>query len=82
MVAFTGGFVKFQEYNGKALLSDLRMGQEPHYVFTFALAERDDAQPNGWRNIKSVGVGQRGDPGQLLAWLWPRLLGHPLPPPR
>jgi inner membrane protein len=82
MVGFTSGFVKFKEENGRALLSDLRMGQEPHYVFTFALAERDGAQPNGWRDMKSVGVGQRGDPGKLLAWLWPRLLGQPLPPPR
>ena len=82
MVAFTSGFVKFQEENGIALLSDLRMGQEPNYVFTFALAERDSSQPNGWRDVKSMGVGQLADPGKWLAWLWPRLLGQPLPPPR
>jgi inner membrane protein len=82
MVAFTNGFVKLHEENGKALLSDLRMGQEPHYVFAFTLAERDPARPNGWRDMKSVSVGQRADPGKWLAWLWPRLLGQPLPPPR
>jgi inner membrane protein len=46
MLAFTDGFVKLQEKNGEALLSDLRMGQEPGYVFTFVLAERDATHPN------------------------------------
>jgi inner membrane protein len=82
LTAFTGGFVKLQEKNGKALLSDLRMGQEPGYVFTFAIAERDAQQPNGWRDLPSSNVGERGDAGKLFAWLWPRMLGQSLPPPR
>ena len=82
LTAFTGGFVKLQEKNGKALLSDLRMGQEPGYVFTFAIAERDAQQLNGWRDLPAVNVGERGDAGKLFAWLWPRMLGQALPPPR
>jgi inner membrane protein len=82
MLAFTNGFVKLHEKDGKALLSDLRMGQEPHYVFAFALAEQDATQPNGWRDMKSVSAGERGDPKKFFAWLLPRLLGQQQTPPR
>jgi hypothetical protein len=56
------------------------MGQEPGYIFEFAVAQ---GKPNpGWREIGYTTVGSRGDIDALLAWLWPRIAGSGLPPPR
>ena len=82
MIAFTNGFVKFEEKGGKALLSDLRMGQEPYYVFTFKLAQRDPEQSSGWRYVKSINTEKRSDADRMLQWLWLRMLGQTLEPPR
>jgi hypothetical protein len=49
-------------------------------VFEFAVAR---GTPNpGWREIPYSTVGSRGDAGALLDWLWPRIAGSKLPPPR
>jgi len=83
--AFTHGFFKMQQQSGKAVLTDLRMGQAPSYVFSFALAEQPAgaaATANTWQPITPVTVGSRSSAGEVLRWLWPRLLGQPLPPPR
>jgi inner membrane protein len=79
IAAFSKGFYKLQLDGARVLLSDLRMGQEPNYVFTFAVAERRSppvplATP--------VQVGTRPDLQRGLPWLWRRALGEPLPPPR
>jgi inner membrane protein len=79
IAAFSKGFYKLSEEDGRVLITDLRMGQEPGYVFSFAVAERHSPlaalEP-------AVQVGRRMDVDRGLAWLWPRLLGEPLPPPR
>jgi len=85
LASFTHGFFKIQQQSGKAVLSDLRMGQEPNYAFSFALAEQPAGvagTDNSWQTITPVTVGGRSDTGKLLNWLWPRVLGQPLPPPR
>ena len=88
MAAFTHGFFKMQEQSGKAVLTDLRMGQEPNFAFSFALAKQPagasgTSQGTGnWQTIAPVAVGTTGNVGKTLSWLWPRLLGQPLPPPR
>jgi inner membrane protein len=79
MTRFTNGFVKMVEKDSKAVLCDLRMGQEPTYVFCFQLAQREGAV---WQALTSVNVGTRADAGKAWAWLWPRMLGQQLPPPR
>jgi inner membrane protein len=79
MTKFSDGFVKMYEQDAKAVLCDLRMGQEPTYVFCFQLAQREGAV---WKAITSVNVGGRADAGKAWAWLWPRMLGQQLPPPR
>jgi inner membrane protein len=79
MAWFTDGFFKMEERDGKAILSDLRMGQEPNYVFAFALAQRQS--PN-FAAITPLAVGSRGDTAKGLAWIWTRLKGHDTPPPR
>lgn len=77
LARFTHGFYKLHERDGRAWITDLRMGQEPHYVFSFLVAQRGSA----WRPVVPENQGTRGDTGQSLAWLWRRLLGEDLPPP-
>ncbi len=79
MAWFTHGFYGLREVKGQLLLADLRMGQEPHYVFQFALAQRDGA---GWKEIAPLAQGSRGDAAKALPWLWNRIKGIEAPPPR
>jgi inner membrane protein len=79
MAWFSHGFFKMHERDGVAVITDLRMGQEPGYVFAFAVAQRTSPQ---FRPITPVAVGGRIVVGRALAWYWPRLLGARLPPPR
>jgi len=79
IAAFSQGFFKLHIDGARVLISDLRMGQEPNYVFSFAVAERHSA-PVALR--PSVQVSSRPDLARGLPWLWRRALGEPLPPPR
>ncbi len=77
--AFSHGFWTMWERDGRAGIADLRMGQEPHYTFRFAVAERR-SPPMALAAPQQVG--SRPDVPRALAWLWRRALGEPLPPPR
>ena len=79
IAAFSKGFFKLQDEGGRVLLSDLRMGQEPAYLFTFAVAERRSPPV---ALDKPEHVGRRPDIERGLPWLWRRMWGEPLPPPR
>jgi inner membrane protein len=79
MAWFTHGFYSLREIKGQLLLADLRMGQEPNYVFQFALAQREGA---AWKDIAPVSQGNRGDAAKALPWLWARIKGVEAPPPR
>jgi len=79
IAAFSKGFFKLQDDGGRVLLSDLRMGQEPAYLFTFAVAERHSPPV---ALDKPEQVGRRPDIERGLPWLWQRMWGNPLPPPR
>ncbi len=80
MAWFTGGFYSLREVRGEAVLSDLRMGQEPSYIFQFALARREGS---AWKAITPISrAGNRGDAAKALPWLWARIKGHDVPPPR
>ncbi|TAG64735.1 MAG: metal-dependent hydrolase, partial [Burkholderiales bacterium] len=80
MAWFTDGFFRIKERDGKVTLADLRMGQEPNYVFEFAVAERRGER---FAEVRpTMAVGQRGDPSAGLAWIWQRLKGNVIPPPR
>jgi inner membrane protein len=79
IAAFSKGFYALREDQGRVLLSDLRMGQEPAYFFTFAVAERHSAPVELHPTLQ---VGTRPDTRRVLPWLWRRALGEPLPPPR
>ena len=69
----------FHGQRGRIGITDLRMGQEPTYIFRFVVAERHSppvALPH------AVQLGSRPDLGRGLAWLWRRAAGDRLPPPR
>jgi inner membrane protein len=79
VAAFSKGFYALREAEGRVLLSDLRMGQEPTYIFTFAVAERgSDFKPL----VPALQVGARPDPAKLMPWLARRIGGEAIPPPR
>jgi inner membrane protein len=77
--AFSKGFYRLRQDGDRVLVSDLRMGQEPAYFFTFAVAQRRSAvtalEP-------AQQLGSRPDVRRVLPWLWRRMWGEPLPAPR
>jgi inner membrane protein len=79
MAWFTHGFYSLREVKGQAILTDLRMGQEPNFVFQFALAQREGTS---WKEITPQEQGNRGDAAKALPWLWARIKGQDIPPPR
>jgi inner membrane protein len=62
------------------VITDLRMGQEPFYVFSFVVAQGAGAALAAVQPTQQVG--SRPDLQRALDWLWPRMWGQPLPPPR
>ena len=80
IAAFSRGFYKLSAGDGgQVLVTDLRMGQEPTYVFSFAVAERHSA-PVVLTPPRRVGA--RIDLERGLPWLWRRLSGEAVAPPR
>jgi inner membrane protein len=79
IAAFSKGFYKLQQDGARVLITDLRMGQEPNYTFSFAVAERRSALAP---LAVPEQVGSRPDLARALPWLWRRMRGEPLPPPR
>lgn len=77
--AFAQGFVRYSEHAGVLRITDLRMGQEPHYAFAFDVAERD--AKGAWRALPPRAAGSRADIGPSLRWLVRRIAGHDDPAP-
>jgi inner membrane protein len=83
MAWFTRGFYSLRDVKGQLELTDLRMGQEPNYVFRFILAERvGESGSTAWKAVEPRQIGDRGDAGRALPWLWARIKGVDEPPPR
>jgi inner membrane protein len=81
IAAFSRGFYRLhQDADGLVAITDLRMGQEPAYVFSFAVAQAH-SPPVPLAVPRAIG-GRPADPGPALRWLGRRMLGEPLPPPR
>lgn len=79
LARFSHGFFKMADRDGAIVMSDLRMGQEPHYSFNFTVGRRQNpaivaVTPRRFRAQHDLREG--------LPWLWRRALGDPLPPPR
>lgn len=81
MAWFTRGLYKLEERDGRLRITDLRMGQEPAYTFSFALARREGERVVPLPAPVAVG-GRPRDIGAALAWVARRALGERLPPPR
>ncbi len=75
---FSDGFYRLRKQDGDLLLADLRMGQEPSYVFEFNIGPPPDSTPLSYPVATQIGA--RGDIGVVLPWLRARLLGQDLPP--
>lgn len=72
IAAFSQGFYKMQASEaGSVRLTDLRMGQEPSYSFSFDLGQPAEV---GTAPIRQMSL--RADIGKALPWLWERLLGR------
>ena len=76
---FANGFVRYDEQGGALRITDLRMGQEPNYVFSFAIAER--SADGSLRTVTPRAVGTQGDIGEAWDWLLLRVAGHAMPSP-
>ncbi len=73
---FTHGFYRVSERDGRVVITDLRMGVEPVYVFSFAVGERAGAIS---RPIEPVQLEPaRPGPGQVARLL--RRVAGPAPP--
>ncbi len=76
---FSDGFYRLHQRDGHLWVTDLRMGQEPHYSFDFDLGPPGQAMA-GETPPPAQREGLRADLGTALPWLKARLLGQDLPP--
>ncbi|WP_418318183.1 metal-dependent hydrolase [Piscinibacter sakaiensis] len=77
---FSHGFFGLSQRDEQVLISDLRMGQEPSYIFTFVVARRlaDRLNPLDVPRM----AGSRPDVAAGLRWIWRRAAGERIAPPR
>jgi inner membrane protein len=76
---FSHGFFKLSRHGDRVFVSDLRMGQEPNYTFSFEVARQLALlEPLG----APRSAGRRPDAARALPWLWRRALGEEVAPPR
>jgi len=75
---FSKGFYALRDTGRQIHITDLRMGQHPYFVFSFAFAEHH-SEPIA--PIEPIHVRNRIPLRPGLAWLWRRLIGEDLPSP-
>lgn len=71
---FNHGFVRASIEGDRLLLSDLRMGLEPDYVFTFAVARRVDGS---WKPIEPEHIETSLPVRERIDGLWARIWSEP-----
>lgn len=77
LTAFSHGFIKATTMeDGQLRITDLRMGQEPDYVFNFDLGPLDAVG-----SVPAVHVSERPPAGPALRWIGRRMWGRDVPPP-
>jgi inner membrane protein len=59
---FSHGFLKTEVIDDQLIISDLRMGLEPDYVFRFAISDKKSGE---WRPITPLKIGTRYDRSKL-----------------
>jgi inner membrane protein len=77
LTAFSRGFVKLSATpEGQLRVTDLRMGQEPNYIFNFDLGPL-----NAVGSVPATQVSERPPAGPALRWVGRRMWGNDLAPP-
>ena len=76
---FNHGFMKAEERDGRLILSDLRMGAEPDYIFNFAVARRNSPT---WREIPVEQLDWPWNAAERLGAMWDRIWAEPAEPVR
>ena len=76
---FSKGFYALADDGRYVTITDLRMGQHPYYAFTFAFAEHQSVP---LREIEPIRYGRRMPFDEGIDWLWRRVRGERLSPPR
>jgi inner membrane protein len=74
---FTHGFLKAERHDGRLVLSDLRMGAEPDYIFRYVVAESDEQ--GNWRPIPVERLEWTFDNRAHLGKIWRRIWHSPDP---
>lgn len=72
---FSKGFSRYEQRGDEFVVTDLRMGSEPWYVFSFAVARQ---QGGGWQAIHPRQLDPGPVPDDSLAQLWRLIKGLPL----
>lgn len=72
---FSHGFYSLQDIDSNIVITDLRMGTEPRYYFSFDVGQPDsDGKLDAEQS--SVRIGKHQDPKVLFPWVWRRMLGQ------
>ena len=74
---FTHGFLKAEQHDGRLVLSDLRMGAEPDYIFRYVVAAAD--QKGNWRPIPVERLDWAFADRSRLGRIWQRIWNKPDP---
>ncbi len=72
---FTHGFLKAERQDGRLVLSDLRMGAEPGYIFRYVVAEIDEE--GTWRPIPVARLEWSFEDRSRLGRVWQRIWRKP-----
>lgn len=75
---FSQGFYRLQEANKGITITDLRMGQEPNYIFNFQVAEQTVQGISPIKPPQAI-EGERGNIGCGLRWIGRRMIDATLP---
>jgi inner membrane protein len=73
---FSQGFYSLTQQNDRLVVSDLRMGQQPFYFFSFDVGK---PYQSGDAPTIVTNVGQRPNLDTALPWLWARIGGENIP---
>ncbi|WP_369161474.1 metal-dependent hydrolase [Candidatus Thiodiazotropha sp. LNASS1] len=71
---FTKGFYRVREIDGRVEITDLRMGFEPRYIFSFVVGHRQEGVIRPL--IPSERVPAERPDAEALRWVWRRMLGE------
>lgn len=72
VIAFSKGFYRLEEKNGRMSIADMRMGFPPNYAFNFALADQQGQDKKLAALIPTVHERGQFDQ-QLVSYIWARM---------